>query len=82
MRAEALSRAKIAPGLWMCAKCGKPTRDKEVDHTNPVSQGDGWGPYIDRLLYMPIETLLVLCKPCHLETTAERKALRAHTKAI
>lgn len=82
MRAAALAAARISGDLYMCAKCGKPFHkpDVEVNHIEQAAQGDGWGPFIQRLLYMPLDGLEVLCKPCHSTKTKEQR--NAHPETI
>lgn len=84
-RRIALKRAQISklPELYRCEECGKEPlirKDKEVDHTLPVENvegWDGWDNLIKRAIEVPADQLKVLCKPCHYKKSAiENKARR------
>lgn len=62
---------------YQCARCGLWHKDKdvEVDHIVPVGtlrSFEDLPGFVERL-FCPIDGLRVLCKPCHLEITAEQK---------
>ena len=57
--------------LWtgyICEECGCfiSKKDKvDVHHINPVGKFKDWDTYINRLLFVKPEDLLVLCVDCH-----------------
>lgn len=62
---------------YKCAQCGLYHADKdvEVDHVVPVGSlrtFDDLPGFVERL-FCPKEGLRLLCKPCHLQKTAEEK---------
>lgn len=78
-RREALKRAKIAPGIWLCRGCGKGHRKVDVDHIDAVGKTPGargstkaesWDLLIRRL-FVDQDGLRVLCKLCHEVRTAQ-----------
>lgn len=79
MRVQALKRARIGRGSYLCAKCEKIFGPKEVqvDHVlrvvSPGSDPGDWNLYVENLFDGDLQ---VLCKPCHLgkgETGRPRK---------
>lgn len=83
-RKECLKRSKIAgASAWLCETCGKPSRDVDVDHVNPVgstpgargSEGKTWDEFM-RKLFCTAEELQVLCKKCHEKRTSEQRSGR------
>lgn len=86
MRYEALNKAKVARGLYKCAKCSlvRARKDIQLDHLSPVvkiSGWDGFDGFITRL-FCPASGLQVLCrKPCHAEKTKAENAERKRRAA-
>lgn len=79
MRWDAWRRARVAPGVLKCAKCGEEGNAKlyEIDHINPVVDpeiGDeGIATWVYRL-NCHSDALQALCEMCHkAKTTAEHK---------
>lgn len=72
MRAEALKRAKVSPGVSLCNGCKRLTKKPEIDHIVPVAGEGEWDGYINRLFCSP-DLLQCLCHECHLKVTEERK---------
>jgi len=82
-RNEAIKAARVARGLYKCAKCGSivPNKDKELDHVESVIRADGdrqsLGEFAGRL-FAPVTGWQILCIPCHrtkseLENATRRK---------
>ena len=78
--------------LYECSQCGNlfPQKDVSVDHVDPVVPIKGfndknsfldydWNNYIRRL-FVEVDGLSVLCKPCHRAKTLDEKAQRAAAK--
>lgn len=58
---------------FKCAQCKKhyPQKEVEVDHIEPVGTLKGWDdlvPFVQKL-FVGVDKLRVLCKPCHLKVT-------------
>lgn len=73
MRKQALARAHVGLGMWLCEICRMATKEPEVDHIIPVGSPPGskhalpdatWDAFINRL-FCPPEGLAVLCSACH-----------------
>lgn len=84
-RSEAIKRARMARGIYLCAKCGEMAsrKDIEIDHVEAVGPTPGsklgkaatWDLFVERL-FVPAEGLQVLCRPCHDgKTNKARKVL-------
>lgn len=85
-RYAALKAAKKAYNWYECAKCTKTfgRKDVQVDHIEPlVDPAVGfttWDNFIARL-FIGVEGLQVLCKPCHkVKTQAENAERRKYRK--
>jgi 5-methylcytosine-specific restriction endonuclease McrA len=83
-RSEALRAAKKAYNWYQCAQCRKEyvRKDVQVDHiqplVDPASGFTSWDTFIARL-FVGIEGLQVLCKPCHkIKTQAENAERRKY----
>lgn len=72
-RREALRRAKIGTGLYLCSRCTKMHKagNVQVDHITPVGKFINWDAYVNSL-FCEIGNLRVLCKDCHLSVTNPR----------
>ena len=84
MRREALAKARITRGVYLCAACGKllTVGETNVDHINPavpVSGFDSWSGFIERL-FCPADGLQVLCEGCHALKTALERNYRREAK--
>jgi 5-methylcytosine-specific restriction endonuclease McrA len=85
LRQEALKKARIGRGSYLCAGCGKifGPKDIAVDHVEPVTpigwDSRDWTTYVDRLFGNKLQ---ILCRDaCHKEKTAmERKYTKAMTR--
>lgn len=85
LRQEALRKARIGRGSYLCAACNKifPPKDVVVDHIESVTpigwDSRDWGTYVQRLFEGELQ---VLCKePCHkAKTQKERAYARTFTK--
>lgn len=82
VRQEVKKGARIARGIYKCAKCLGSFRNGEfaIDHKKPVVDPKrgfvDWNEFIDRL-YCPASGLQVLCHPCHdSKTQRENKRRR------
>jgi hypothetical protein len=69
---------------FKCAKCKKhfPQKEVEVDHIEPVGQLKGWDdlvPFVQKL-FVGVEKLRVVCKPCHYTITQKWKAEQKETE--
>lgn len=63
---------------YHCAQCKKhfPQKDVEVDHIEAVGSLKGWDdlvPFVQKL-FVGIDKLRVVCKPCHYSITQKWKA--------
>ena len=68
--------SKVFVKHWICAKCGEPVIERDVDHIDQV----GAAPRCDedvgdaaKRLFCEINNLRVLCKPCHKKVTAAQR---------
>lgn len=66
-RKEALARAKVGKGLYLCASCIKIFHYKlvAVDHIIQVGNSPSWQEWIEKL-FCPVDGLQVLCHDCHI----------------
>ena len=81
-RSECLKKSKVDRGLYQCELCepGKLTRysDMQIDHIEPAVKLTGWesfDSFIERL-FVPVEGLRALCKPCHEKITEGQREVR------
>lgn len=91
IRREALKRAKVGPNKYKCEnpECGKifPLKEMHVDHIEKVTPNSGitkpedWGLVIKAMLFITIDDLLSICKPCHKVKTDDEKAKTKAAKA-
>ena len=63
--------------VYLCCKCGNrfPQKEVEVDHIVPCGTMKDWpdvGPFAERL-FVEVDQLRVVCKPCHLTITQQEK---------
>lgn len=78
---EALKRARVSRGWYMCAHCHKLFGEKQIqkDHILPVVKLSGfdgdWNPVISRLFPGPTG-YQILCFPCHYKKTQEENTER------
>jgi 5-methylcytosine-specific restriction endonuclease McrA len=90
LRRQVLARARKARGIYQCEQCLKFVTNKEieVDHIVSATPPEGiidndWGPFIKRLLYVPLDGLIALCTTCHEAKTAiDREASKKAKKAL
>lgn len=82
MRRDALARARIEKGVYVCenSECGRTLSRQEtkVDHIKPVvpvTGFDDWHEIINRM-FCPPSGLKVLCDNCHKIKTSEERKLR------
>ena len=80
-RSEALKRARVGRGLYLCAECGESfsKKDVQLDHKEPVvSIKDGWTGFDDWItrLFCPPEGFSVLCVTCHDSKTMMEDQMR------
>lgn len=86
-RNEALKRARVARGLYLCNYCKKvfPRKQVKVDHIIPVVGLQGfvsWDEYIDRMYPEP-EGFQVLCEFDHnIKTKLENQARKLHKNKL
>lgn len=86
-RNEALKRARVSRGLYLCNYCKKvfPRKEIKVDHVIPVVGIEGfvsWDVYIDRMYPEP-EGFQVLCKADHdIKTKMENQARKLHKNKL
>jgi len=87
-RTEAIRKARIDRGVYICATCSKlmMAKDFSVDHKTTVVDENGfvdWNTYIPRM-FCHTDNWQVLCKECHdIKTQHEkegRKMYRQKTK--
>lgn len=86
-RAEAKRQAKVAPGLFECAWCGKgksyTSSQVHVDHRipiiNPKTSWVDWDSFI-KSLFCNVDNLQVLCIQHHTEKTQVENQLRQKYK--
>ena len=82
---EVKKRAKIARGIYTCAKCGQPTRNKDIkiDHIKPIIDPEvgfvDWNTFIERM-FVPEHMLQALCKTCHDEKSKAERNVRSITR--
>lgn len=72
-RNDAMKLARISRGLYLCAGCKKPHRNKEIriDHIEPVVGMKGfigWDSYIERM-FCDVTGFQILCLQCHATKT-------------
>lgn len=79
-RREAVKAARVSPGQYKCAGCGRVVKDREyaVDHVEACGSLspslEEIGEFSYRLFFGQLQ---VLCKqPCHLEKTREERRKR------
>ncbi len=79
-RNEALRLARVARGVYRCAKCSQlyPKKEVRLDHIDPVVRTSGfttWDDYFTRML-PKTENWQVLCLGCNHVKTQEENILR------
>ena len=69
-RKKAIKKAKISPGLYLCAKCKKKfvLKEIQVDHIIEIGKFVNFNVFIDKL-FCNVENLQCLCKSCHKNKT-------------
>lgn len=78
-RKIAISRCRVARGLYRCERCHTIDTVIQVDHIEPCGDVFSNG-YLTRL-YCSSQGLQGLCEKCHKEKTAyDRKLIKAHLK--
>lgn len=84
-KVEVKRSARVARNKYECAHCGElfGTREVQVDHIEPrVNPLTGWvsfDEYIERSL-VDVDTLQVLCIPCHQKKSTSENKMRSVTK--
>lgn len=84
-RKEAIKKARIERGVYVCAICEGKFGPKEIqlDHKIPVIDEEvgfvDWNTYIERL-FCAEENFQVLCKPCHETKTFFEQEIRKQVK--
>lgn len=76
-RTEAIRKARIDRGVYICATCQKLLMAKDfcVDHKDPVVDERGfvdWNTYVPRMI-CHTDNWQILCKECHDEKTQKEK---------
>lgn len=84
-RNEAITRARIARGVYRCNMCQGEVRnkDKQVDHICPCVPTKGWvsfDSFIELLLPFEYSSYQILCKQCHLSKGMVESNLRKINK--
>lgn len=85
---EALKRARIRRGVYLCKMCGntKDNKSMVVDHINPVVPVTGWESFDSFVhnLFCEVDNLQAICKDCHKIKTKneqdQRKAFKSEDK--
>jgi hypothetical protein len=80
--------ARVSRGAYKCAKCEKLFKEKEteVDHREPVvpiniaGKDQSLEDYVNRL-FVEVDKLDCLCKPCHKEKSSREMSLRKEERA-
>ena len=80
-RNEALKKARISRGLYVCNSCGHEfkRREVQVDHIKSVVSELGFQNFDEYInnLFCDVNNLQVLCKPCHrVKSQTENKKRR------
>lgn len=80
-RTEALKRARVGRGLYLCASCNEafPRKAVQLDHIEPVVDIKlGWTGFDDWIsrLFCPPEGFRVLCVRCHDSITVIQDQMR------
>lgn len=81
-RGEALKKARMSKGVYLCAECLRlyGAKEIEVDHINPIIKHN------ETFLELTIDDLIkryfysdlqVLCKRCHKEKTSKEKKMKS-----
>jgi 5-methylcytosine-specific restriction endonuclease McrA len=84
-RKEAISRARLERGIYLCNSCQGKFGPKEIqlDHIYPVVDEEigfvDWNTYIDRL-FCHVDGFQVLCKTCHGAKTFLEQEIRKQVK--
>lgn len=84
-RREAISKARLERGVYLCNTCGGHFGPKEIqlDHIKPVVDEEtgfvDWDTYIERL-FCSADGFQVLCKTCHDAKTFLEKEIRIQVK--
>lgn len=84
MRGEALKKARVGRGSYLCASCSGlfGPKDVRVDHVEPVTplgwDSSDWSTYVDRLFNGMLQ---ILCDKCHTVKTAEERKFKVRMRA-
>ena len=69
--------SKVMVKHWICADCGKPVTERDVDHRLPVGKAprcdEDVGKAAERL-FCELANLQILCKICHKRKSSKEKA--------
>ena len=83
-RTQALGRARISRGLYVCESCKIQTKksDIQLDHilsVIPLEGWQSWDSFIERL-FCDASGYSVLCKTCHSAKTMQENHIRRENK--
>jgi hypothetical protein len=89
LKKQALTRARVARGLYQCEKCAAQVSNKEIeiDHIVKVTPpqglqtGQDWGTFIHNMFYCGLDGVIALCDKCHEEKSKlEREIVKQYKK--